>query len=710
MRAELICVGTELLLGDILNTNAQYIARQLAKLGIDMYYQSVVGDNPDRLKETLTTALRRSELVILTGGLGPTKDDLTKETVCDLLGLELILHQPSMDAIETYYKNTCRQMTPNNVKQAYVPAGSKVFLNHHGSAPGCVVSSRKGHQHVVLLPGPPSECCPMVDEHLMPFLQAITGQTIYSTTLRVFGIGESALEPQVEDLLAGENPTAALYAKEGEVELRITAKAASEEAARAQCQQLADEVKRRLGDHVYGQDTSGLHHTAVELLIQKGLKISTAESCTGGLISQRITQVPGSSKVFDLGAATYAVWAKRSLLGIRKKFFKGGAVSEQVAARMAVGARRRGRADIGVGVTGVAGPGADENGNPEGLVYVGVAYKKTVYVQKLQLKNGNTSRDKIRHLASLHAFDMVRRIAAGLDCSAYTALDIKKLTAGDRWLRRLDGLRAVAFYLALCVFIGSLTLVGQYLYEGWQNKQQVSGLSSLYTDGKDVDVQLPEGYLPKFKSLYYYNQDIAGFLRIPQTQINYPIVQYSDNSYYLKVDYYDDYSRYGTLFFDYRNDLQARGENLVVYGHNMKDSQMFGDLTKYKDLDFYKKSPLIYMDTVYGEGVYKIFAVFTANTDPSVGEVFDYYNRLNFVTAEAYDQFVSELKARSLIDTGVDVQFDDRLLTLSTCEYDYDGQRLVVVARQVRDGEEAKVDTSAAKKNPDPVLPVLYKK
>ena len=708
MKAEIICVGTELLLGDIVNTNARYLSRQLAKLGIDMYYQSVVGDNGARLLEALKQALSRSELILFIGGLGPTKDDLTKETICSALGLEMEIHQPSLDKIKEYYAHLCAQMTENNVKQALVPKGAEIFENHHGSAPGCAI--HKGNQYIVMLPGPPSEFEPMVEEWVVPYLQSITGCTIWSTTLREFGIGESLLETKIDDLLQGQNPTAAVYAKEGEVEVRITAKAASEAEAKSLCAGVVEEMKTRLGDAVYGQDVESMQEAVVAALKEKKLTLATAESCTGGLMSQRITQVPGASAVFGFGAATYADFAKQNTLGIRRSYFKKyGAVSEQVACRMALGARRRGHSDIGVGITGVAGPDSDDRGNPVGTVYIAAAFGKQLYVRKLELKNGNTSREKIRHLACMHALDLVRRLALGLDLSAYTSYKIASYTRGDRAVRALDGVRVLAFYLALCVFIGSLTLVGQYLYEGWQNKNKNSELTSLYTSGADVDVELPEGYLDDFKALYLKNREVAGWIKVPNTQIDYPIVQTTDNSFYLKNDFFKEYSKYGTLFFDYRNDLQNPAENLVIYGHNMKDSQMFGDLTKFRDLEFYKANPVFEMNTVYEKSQYKVLAIFTANTEPSQGEVFDYYNSLSFLTEEGFDEFVGEITSRSLIETPVDTQYGDTLVTLSTCLYDYDGQRLVLVGRKVREGEEATVDVEQAQKNPSPVQPKLYK-
>ena len=314
MNAEIITVGTELLLGDILNSNSQFLSQQLAVFGIPVLHQSTVGDNNDRLRQELEQAMKRSDLIVLTGGLGPTPDDLTRETVSDALGLPLTLHEESYARIVEYFHTTGKEMTENNRKQAMLPAGCTVFPNDHGTAPGCAVE-RYG-QHIILLPGPPRELIPMFSDYVAPYLSNLSGGTIFSHTIGVFGVPESAVAERLADLLAGANPTVAPYAKEGEVVLRVTARAADEEAARAMCEPVVTEIRQRLGINVYGVDSGSLQKAVVQLLLEKKMKIATAESCTAGLLSGRLTEVPGASSVFECGIAAYSAEIKHNLLGV----------------------------------------------------------------------------------------------------------------------------------------------------------------------------------------------------------------------------------------------------------------------------------------------------------------------------------------------------------------------------------------------------------
>ena len=690
MRAEIICVGSELLLGDILNTNAQYLSQKLAMAGVDVYYQSVVGDNTQRLTEVVQIAKGRSDVIVFCGGLGPTKDDLTEETVCRCFGIGTQLHQPTVQKIEQYYAQCKKHMTQNNYRQAMVPEGATVWENHHGSAPGCLV--QKDGITLVFLPGPPSEFCPMVDEYLLPYFSAMSNKTLYSLSLREYGLGESTLETKITDLLEGQNPTVAVYAKMGEVEIRITAAAEDKQQAEQMCRATAKQIYERIGQYIYGENVDSMAQALVQQLKEKNIKIATAESCTGGRLAASITHVPGASQVFDMGASTYSVGAKQNILGIRSVYFKKyGAVSEQVAGRMAIGIQRRAKAGYGVGITGVAGPDTEEN-KPVGLVYIAVADQNRVYIKKCNFANHNSDREFVRTMACLEAMDMVRRLLNGLpigDCKIYS---VKKYTKQDRTVRRLDGLRTVAFYLALVVFIASLTMVVQYYYEGYQNQKDNDDLLQYYNSSADgLDIELPEGYQSSFAVLYSMNQDIAGWISMDGTQVNYPIVQAADNSAYLRTDYYGNYSKYGTLFFDYRNDIQAKGENLIIYGHNMKDSQMFGTLTNYAKESFYKEHPTFSMNTVYENRTYQVVAFFSCSADLNSDDYFDYYNRLYFSNQAALDEYLTEVNDRAYYDTGVQVNLGDNLLTLSTCGYEFDNQRYVVLAKQVQseDAQEA---------------------
>ncbi len=406
MKAEILAVGTELLMGQIVNTNAQYISSKLPEAGVGVYYHSVVGDNPDRLEDSLKLALERCDIVITTGGLGPTQDDLTKETISRVCGKKLVIHEESLNKIKNYFSRLGRQMTPNNEKQAYMPEGCIVLKNNNGTAPGCIIEM--GEKAVIMLPGPPVEMKPMFLDYVMPYFKNKGAYSLESVILRVFGIGESAMETKIMDLIDGQtNPTIATYAKEGEVTIRITASVPMGQSAEQILMPVVNEIKRRTGENLYSDKDESLDSVAAGLLLENNITIATAESCTGGLISEMLTDVPGISKVFMGGAVTYSNEAKMEYLGVKEQTLKAhGAVSRETAAEMAEGIRKRLKTDIGISVTGIAGPGGGTDEKPVGLVYVGLSGDGGTITKELRL-SGN--RKKIRTITALNVFDLIRR-------------------------------------------------------------------------------------------------------------------------------------------------------------------------------------------------------------------------------------------------------------------------------------------------------------
>lgn len=411
--AEIISVGTELLLGNIVNTDAQMLSQELSTLGINVYWHTVVGDNDARLAEVLEIARKRADIIITTGGLGPTYDDLTKQTICRVFDQKLELHQDILSGIRLFYeKNLHRTMPENNIQQAELPAGSSIFDNEVGTAPGCAFF--KDGVHVLMLPGPFHECRAMFERCAAPYLRGLSTDVIASHDIMTFGLGESAVEELLHDkMVTMANPTLATYAKPSGVRLRATAKAATREAAEALLAPVIAEVKAALGDFVYGMDVTGLEEACKLLLQERGLTFATAESCTGGLIAKRITSLPGSSAVYRGGVVSYWSSVKADVLDVPQALLdKFTAVSEPVAKAMAGEARRITGADLAVSVTGVAGPDRDERGNPVGLVYVALATPDGSVCRKLEL--GRRSRDLIRELSADHAFDLMRRYLVGL--------------------------------------------------------------------------------------------------------------------------------------------------------------------------------------------------------------------------------------------------------------------------------------------------------
>ena len=409
---ELLSVGTELLLGNIVNSDAQALSRELSGLGLNVLYHSVVGDNPERLKAAVALARDRADVLITTGGLGPTCDDLTKQTLAECFGKKLVYHAES---IRLFFHRMGKEMTENNLQQAYLPEGCQVLDNAWGTAPGCAFEADGAY--VVMLPGPPSECLPMFRERAMPWLAKLSEGVIRSRTLRVFGMGESAVEALLRNRMNElTNPTLAPYAKEGEVELRITAKATTAEAADALIVPVEQEVRTLLGDLIYGADVSGLEQVVLDGARERGLSLGTAESCTGGLVAKRITDVPGSASVFKGGVVSYHCEVKAGVLGVSQALLdEKGAVCAEVAKQMAQGARTVLGCDLAVSTTGVAGPDPDERGNPVGLVFTALAAPDGVWVKQLNLASQAARRDRTRNLAANHALDMVRRWLAGMN-------------------------------------------------------------------------------------------------------------------------------------------------------------------------------------------------------------------------------------------------------------------------------------------------------
>ena len=410
--AEIIAVGTELLLGNIANTNAQELSQALSSVGINVYWHTVVGDNPARLAEAVDIARRRADVILTTGGLGPTYDDLTKQTVCAAFGLPLVFHPEILEGIRAYFeKNVHLTMPENNRPQAEFPDGAVIFPNSVGTAPGCAFQC--DGVHVVMLPGPPFEMRTMLRDHALPYLRTLSKEVIVSHDIMTFGLGESPMEELLRERMTHmENPSLATYAKPSEVRLRATAKAPTAEAAEDMLRPVVDEVCALLGDVVYGVDVASLEAACSALLRQKGMTLSSAESCTGGQIAQRMTALAGASQVYRGGVVSYWTDMKADVLGVSREILdQYGAVSEQTARAMAQGARRITGAHVAVSVTGVAGPDPDERGNGVGLVFIGLDTPEGTFCRRCDF--GQRRRDRIQELAANHAFDLLRRYLSG---------------------------------------------------------------------------------------------------------------------------------------------------------------------------------------------------------------------------------------------------------------------------------------------------------
>lgn len=411
MVTELISVGTEILLGNIVNTNSAYLSEKCAQLGLSVYYQTVVGDNEERMKAVIKTALERSDVVILTGGLGPTEDDLTKEVTADVMGFPLVEDPHSRELLEAYLKqyeknNAQRRITANNYKQAMVPEGALVLDNHNGTAPGLIME--KNGKIAVLLPGPPMEMKPMFEEEVFPYLRRLQPEIIFSQMVKICSIGESQVAEEIQDLIEEQsNPTIAPYAKTGEVHLRITAKGESEKECRKLIKPVVHELKTRFGKNIFATDEDKtLEEAVVDMLKDQGLTLALAESCTGGEIAARIVNVPGASEVFGHGFVTYSNRAKRKFLGVKKTTLKAcGAVSEKCAKEMARGGCAAAKSDICLSVTGIAGPDGGTKEKPVGTVFMGCCYNDKIIAREFHFTGNRT---KIREQSTAHALAFLR--------------------------------------------------------------------------------------------------------------------------------------------------------------------------------------------------------------------------------------------------------------------------------------------------------------
>lgn len=409
MKSAIFSVGTEILFGQITNTNTVYLSRQLNQMGIDVLYHETVGDNPGRVKEVLSRLLTEVDLVITTGGLGPTQDDLTKEMAAEVMGVELKLHEESLEMIRTFFEKLGREMTENNIKQAMLPEENGFILpNDAGTAPGCVFE--KDGKIVVCLPGPPREMTRMFEQSVIPYLQTLTHEVIYSDMVRVFGIGESQLEYMLQDLITGQtDPTLATYAKEGECSVRVTSKRKTLDEAKAAVDEMAEKVTAIVGDYIFSYHDEDLKDVVAKKLIDRGLTISCAESCTGGMFASTLIGVDGISSVFERGIVTYSNRAKMEELGVKEETLaQYGAISEETAREMTAGLKKKTGSDVCISVTGIAGPDGGTEEKPVGLVYVCVDYNGKTECKECRIRP--VGRNWVRNYSVLVMMDMVNRI------------------------------------------------------------------------------------------------------------------------------------------------------------------------------------------------------------------------------------------------------------------------------------------------------------
>ena len=721
MKAQLIAVGTELLLGEIANTNGAYLSRRLAEMGIDVLGHTVVGDNEARLQSAVRRALHNSDFVIMCGGLGPTTDDITKEAVANLLNLPLEEHKPTLEKLEEYFNKTGRELTSLAKKQALIPHGAIVFENDCGTAPGMCIESDK--QSIIILPGPPREFTAMFEKSVVPYLKRFCDAVIHSSNVYIVGKGEPYVEKMVGDLIKSENPTYALYAKDGEVRIRVTAKASNRADAVKITKNGTNKLLEIFGDEIYGIDSKNIQSTVVDLMCQNDKTLTTAESLTGGEIAQMITSVPGASNVFKMGFSVYSDRAKHKLLGVKKSVLKKHtAVSEQTAVLMAIGALKKAKSDYAIATTGVAGPGKDSQGHEQGLVFVAVADKKRVLVEKFNIGHEGSSREFIREVTSKRALDMLRRFVISQEplgvlhkrakSKKFSLTQApKKPKLSEKLIpKKGDGATVVFSKIArlcavlLLVLALVLTVAGNFghikrIVESQLLQSVYSKAVGEYNPSAPVD---ENGFDTRLLSLREKNPDTLAWLWIDKTTLGYPVVQ---GEKYKTTNFYNGF---GTSPYVTQADFRASMQNIVVNCEAQVGQSPFYDLKRYENVNFYKSHPVIDMVSVAGKSQWKVFAAFVASVDENRESNFAFYKYENFLNADELYFYVSQARSRSLIDTKVDVRSGDTLLTLAINSNEFEGAKFVVVARKVRRAETQNDEYKSASANLTALYPDEY--
>ena len=783
MTVELICVGSELLSGDVVNTNASYISEKLREFGHNLYRIYTVDDNKERLSEQIVQSLGRCDVLILTGGLGPTADDITKETTCSVLGIPLVENELCLNHLENYYKAINKKPPENNFKQTLAPEDAIILPNKLGTACGIIIEY-SGKQ-IILLPGPPKELIYMFENYVTPYLKNMVHHSIVTHTLNIFGMGESAVETLIRPLCEKENPFVATYCSNNECSVKITATADDMQTAKNICSKTMNQIKELLGDCVYGIDSDGLANEVVDALRSSGLKISTAESCTGGMLSESLTSVPHSSEVVEIGILAYSNRIKHEALSVpRDVLEESGSISSETAMYLAKNVRILSDSDIGVGITGNAGPGASD-GKPVGLVYVAIADRTKYFVKKLKLP-ALYDREKIRSYATLTALDLVRKYVAcrpstlpgmvtfdsefhfdedepeiktpaiieqnenfavfetdhdkedtvvekpednsicvfaqeDMTDSEETDKEKPKVSFFSKFgsavrnmlpkknNRVVDVLvKIIAIISSLCLVVSSAALINHFAFEYSQRNIIEDAREDFEYDNQTLNSQTQQYSI--FDSLITQNPDVRAWISISNTNVNNPVYQSDDNDYYLKHNMLKKKSRYGALFFDYQNKISSDGnsKNLTIYGHNTSDKSMFGTLRYYRKLSFYKSNPIIKLKTLYDQSEYIIFAVMITNAsaEDDNGHIYN-YTRSEFSSDDDFMSWIAQANEKSFIDTGIAIQPDDEILTLSTCCYDFDNARFVIMAKKLQK-DDAVPDVSKAKLNSNTRYPQAW--
>jgi len=731
---------------------ARSVARALSGAGIKVREQISICSGRGDLQKAVATALERSNIVLTLGGLDRESGGLVKTAIAQGLGLPLENHPDCYKAIQEYCRRTGEAFLPGDAALAQIPKGAQAFPSPAGKVPGIVISSVS--QHIVMLPDVEREALALLREGILALISGAHPEVTVTRTLRTYGVSEDMVRRTLAELMSAQNPKISVEQEGSEVLVRVTGKGPSHQQAAAACTPALRRMVELLGDAAYGLDVESLQAAVVDKLRKKNLGLAVAESGSGGMLTRVLSETENGTDVLRYTVAVDTDRTKWEKLGVPYRLLKKhGGCSEQAVVFMANAARKKSQAEIGVALT--VGQGYDRK-NPLGLVYIAVCDQSSVYVKKLIVGEGHPEeQDLVLDAALSRALNMVRLfvdylpdhymgaipLEEALDGRTVTDLPGQEDSLSGRTLPKVGFWRKLGrnfiirkadrpgvkvkkaiFILALLVFLGSAGYVGKYYYDAWAAKELASKLRDMYTYGEMGDYEIPKDfpkdYQKKFGALYAVNRDVVGFLSVPDTQMAYPVVQGPDNEFYLRKNFKQEYSEYGVPFLDYRVDVKKPSDNLVIYGHNMKDNQIFGELMNYniyaknvgKDaaLAYFKAHPIIDFSTVYQDNSYAIFAIIITNAYENQGHVFDYHNFIDAASDADLLNYAYQLQIRSIIDTGVEIEPGDKLLTLSTCTYEFSDARFVVVARQLREGENPDDFGKDAQINPQPLMPDIW--
>lgn len=795
MRADIIAVGDSAEYGPFFPVSCDYIRTELASLGCEVGRCAQSSGDSRELYETLKASTDESAIIFVLQAPAPETARTVAEVCAAGLGLGVIVDPALLNTLAAHAARSGRSYTKDQLEDFLLrPSSASAVPNPSGLVQGWCISAQK--QLLMALPLVPSQLAAMFSAHVRSIVSAFSGNACRAFGVaRVLDLDNESVASRLNIFSGRQNPRVTWTDTAGDCEIYVEATGATGEEAERLRNRTLDELRALFGVYYYGEGHENLQTAVVRRLTELHKTVATAESCTGGLLSERITEVPGSSRVFEFGLSAYANRVKIEKLGVPRSFIRDyGAISRRTAAAMAVGARKRGKADIGVGITGNAGPSADEN-KPVGLVYVAMADAHSVWVKKLLIQQPGADRDAIRSLAVLQALNMVRlytmsspaQLSGGTPISQVmrpgvllmdrlrgrradddglpaqhqqdekTSANMKpaqpdgvsaaapvipaprrieergKMSTKNptpagtpaektnllqrlkrHQLTRNDTIRMIVLGACLVIFIGCMIYIGSVKMESVNNAKKTDTLNSIFDNesqiSRDEVSGYPEDYIDEFTGLYQENSDVAGFIEIADTNVKYPVVQTSNNTDYDRVDFYKQSNQHGIPYVDYRVDLKKPSTNIVIYSHNMGDGQMFGELVKYKAIAYYREHPLVRFDSVYRTGSYKIFGIVVCKADDTD---FLYHSQIN-LTEEEQQNFVQQIRARSIVNTTVDVLPTDTLLTMSTCDYSFKDEngkrvaRFVVFARRVRDGESSDVDTAGATINTSPVMPAEW--